>query len=439
MTSIYWFRRDRRLADNPALQSALTQSDCLLPLTLRPIDETTPWGFARVGPHRHAFELQSLAGLAKSLASLGSALFQPQTPGIEGLLAVAQDNGIKDVFCEDIPAPEQQQAVSALRQAGLRVHALEQSALLPHAALPFEPDQAPLVFTEFRRQAEKHGALPRQPLPAPSVLPALPASALNAEEFGAALRLQIGPDDKLVAASLPLTTPSAFPYQLADWHGDEISAQRHLHRYFSSDLPSHYKETRNQLIGTDYSTKFSPWLAVGAVTGAQIWQALNTYENVHGANDSTYWIWFELLWRDHFRLMMQRFGDKLFTPGGLTTEPSPITKPNQQGFDRWRSGRTGHRLIDAGMRELAATGYLSNRMRQIVASYLIHDLRGDWQAGAAWFEHCLIDFDVHSNQGNWAYIAGVGTDPRGGRRFNPDKQADDHDRHGQYRTLWDTP
>ena len=88
------------------------------------------------------------------------------------------------------------------------------------------------------------------------------------------------------------------------------------------------------------------------------------------------------------------------------------------------------------MRELGSTGYLSNRLRQIVASALIHELRGDWRAGAAWFEHCLIDFDVHSNQGNWAYIAGVGTDPRGGRHFNLDKQVREHDPNGAYRRRW---
>lgn len=103
---------------------------------------------------------------------------------------------------------------------------------------------------------------------------------------------------------------------------------------------------------------------------------------------------------------------------------------------RWCAGRTGHALVDAGMRELESTGWLSNRMRQIVASYLIHDLGSDWRAGAAWFESRLIDFDVFSNQGNWAYIAGRGTDPRGGRRFDPDKQAREHDPDGRYRRMW---
>ena len=90
------------------------------------------------------------------------------------------------------------------------------------------------------------------------------------------------------------------------------------------------------------------------------------------------------------------------------------------------------------MRELSATGYLSNRLRQIVASYLIHDLGGDWRAGAAWFEAQLIDYDVTSNQGNWLYLAGRGTDPRGGRRFDPKKQARDYDADGQFQAMWST-
>ncbi len=91
----------------------------------------------------------------------------------------------------------------------------------------------------------------------------------------------------------------------------------------------------------------------------------------------------------------------------------------RQRFAAWCAGQTGQPLVDAAMRELAATGYLSNRLRQVVASYLIHDLACDWRAGAAWFEAQLLDYDVYSNQGNWLYIAGRGTDPRGGRRLIP--------------------
>ena len=97
------------------------------------------------------------------------------------------------------------------------------------------------------------------------------------------------------------------------------------------------------------------------------------------------------------------------------------------------------RYVDAAMRELAATGFMSNRLRQLVASYLIHDLGCDWRAGAAWFEAQLIDYDVYSNQGNWLYIAGRGTDPRGGRRVDPGQQAQTNDPHGAYQDLWSRP
>jgi deoxyribodipyrimidine photo-lyase len=428
MTVIYWFRRDRRLSDNPALTMAIAQTHTmgarLLPVTLREPNPATQWGFARLGEHRLAFEAQSLTGLAKELQRLGSNLYQPEAPGIDSLIALARAFNATTIVCETIHAPQELNETAMLKAAGFNVQSLEQSSLLPEQALPFDAVNTPIVFSDFRRQIEKARALPREPLPAPATLPSLPDQISLARPYTSDMRLPV------------VDQRSAFPYQSAPWQGDQTNGQQHLERYFAGPLPRVYKETRNQLIGTDYSTKFSPWLAVGAISAAQIWQALQQHEVKHGANDSTYWIWFELLWRDHFRLMMRRFGRKLFYRQGLANTSVEMHKPNQAGFNRWCAGETGNDFIDAAMRELVATGYLSNRMRQNVASFLIHDLHGDWLAGAAWFEHCLVDFDVHSNQGNWAYIAGVGTDPRGGRRFNPDKQAQDYDSKHAYRDLW---
>jgi deoxyribodipyrimidine photo-lyase len=141
-----------------------------------------------------------------------------------------------------------------------------------------------------------------------------------------------------------------------------------------------------------------------------------------------------LLWRDYFRFLHFKFGRRLYQARGLSKLAS--TPFDAVEFEQWRSGNTGESLIDAGMRELSESGYLSNRMRQIVASYWVYDMQGDWRAGAAWFESQLIDYDVYSNQGNWLYIAGRGTDPRGGRPFNVAKQTQDHDPHGTYRRLW---
>lgn len=208
----------------------------------------------------------------------------------------------------------------------------------------------------------------------------------------------------------------------------------HVADYCCRGLPSAYKTTRNELMGVDYSTKWSPWLATGALSPRQAWSAIAAFEQTQGANESTYWIGFELLWRDHFRWLHRKHGVRLYRSQGLTDLPAPAHHP--RAFQQWCQGETGQPFIDAAMRELALTGYLSNRMRQNVASYLMHDLQCDWRAGAAWFESQLIDFDVYSNQGNWLYLAGRGTDPRGSRRFNTAKQAGDYDPTGIYTDLW---
>lgn len=463
MTILYWFRRDQRLSDNPALAHAIALANntgqALLPVILTGDNPSTPWSFVRRGPHRVAYEAQARAGLAAKLKALGSDLYEPDqtaltvddeqanspSKSVQALISLAQRMQVSSIVCEAIHAPEELDEIRALKNAGLNVTTIEQSALLPHESLPFDLSKTPTVFSEFRRQVEKAKVIPRTPLAAPTQMPQLPEFIVGDHSQHSTAAWSVTQPATLPATLTVLDSRSALPYQLPDWNGDEDCAQAHLNRYFASTLPGHYKTTRNGLIGTDYSTKFSPWLATGALSAAQIYQALQHHEATYGGNDSTYWIWFELLWRDHFRLMMQRFGRKLFRREGLAQSPaSRATEQmdtasaahNAQGFKRWCVGQTGHAFIDAGMRELAGTGYLSNRMRQNVASYLIHDLGADWRAGAAWFEHCLVDFDVHSNQGNWVYIAGVGTDPRGGRRFNPEKQAHDYDRDASYRQLW---
>jgi deoxyribodipyrimidine photo-lyase len=227
-----------------------------------------------------------------------------------------------------------------------------------------------------------------------------------------------------------------------------VEGLQHLDHYFADELPHTYKQTRNQLSGTDYSTRFSTWLATGALSAPMIVERLTQYEATRGANEGTYWIWFELVWRDYFRFLHLKYGRALYLREGLRksdpgSEAPSLAEPMSgialKLFEQWMQGRTKNALVNAGMNELAATGKMSNRMRQIVASYLIYDLRIDWRAGAAWFESQLLDYDVYSNQGNWLYIAGLGTDPRGGRRMNLDKQALEHDPKGLYRKQWASP
>jgi deoxyribodipyrimidine photo-lyase len=302
--------------------------------------------------------------------------------------------------------------IKVLADAGFEIKSLWQSSMLDPQALPFALEDMPDIFTQFRQQVEKQKLRFCNPVEAPTSAPSLPSGG------------------KFLDQGSPFNMFSSEKSFL----GGESAAILHIEQYFDRRLPDTYKQTRNQLNGMDYSSKFSPWLALGCCSARSIAKKLTDYEIQYGANDGTYWLWFELLWRDYFRFLHFKYGNALYQSKGLSAQPkNPF---NEEKFKAWISGNTGQSLIDAGMCELQVTGYLSNRMRQIVASYWIYDMGGDWQSGAAWFESQLIDYDVYSNQGNWLYIAGKGTDPRGGRPMNLSKQTQEHDPDGAYRKIW---
>lgn len=432
---VFWFRNDLRLHDQAALQEAVQQArqagGWLLPVFVHDPARlaTTPWGFTRTGGHRLAWLAAALSELSEQLDARGSRLVQCEGDPATVLGDLVEALGRPLLVCEDIAAPEEQGIVETLRRADVAVHCVWQSTLLAPASLPFSPDQVPDTFSVFRQAVEQARVQAPAPLPAPHALPRLPPGELlsAADRWQTAARAPVG-------RLPPADARSSFPYTEASFHGGERTALAHLQRYCQHRLPHSYKTTRNGLSGVDYSSKWSPWLATGALSPRQAWAAIQAFEAEHGANEGTYWLWFELLWRDHFRWLHRKHAARLYRASGLTGQPPPAHNPAL--FARWCQACTGHPFIDAGLRELAVTGYLSNRLRQNVASYLIHDLGCDWRAGAAWFESQLLDYDVYSNQGNWLYLSGRGTDPRGSRRFNPDKQARDYDPDGTYRRLW---
>lgn len=442
-TTLFWFRCDLRLHDQHALQRAIAHAQThnqalLLVYVHEPIqDEPTAWGFRRMGVHRRRFVADALKDLQTSLKAMGQPLLLLHGSAADVLPACARLVQADTVFCEDIAAPEEEAQVQALISAGLTVKTVWQSSLIEPDALPFAAENMPQVFTEFRQRIESAQLKPVAPLPAPTQLPSpandnlIALNTLSGFTDNPFTLLQAHTESDAQADS---HVRSNFPCTQGQFRGGEASALAHLQNYLTPPWPDRYKQTRNALQGEHTSSHWSPWLATGAVSARRIWADLQDYEQTHGSNDGTYWLWFELLWRDNFRFLHRQHGQQLYAARGLSQLPRPSHFPKD--FQRWCSGQTGEAIVDAGMRELAATGFTSNRMRQIVASYLVHDLSCDWRAGAAWFESQLVDFDVSSNQGNWLYISGRGTDPRMGRRFNPSKQTQDHDPHGHYRKLW---
>jgi deoxyribodipyrimidine photo-lyase len=432
-TLIYWFRNDLRLLDSPALNKACREATQLIPVFVLAPDETsTRWGFARESQQRKRYLTETLAALDAQCQAQGSRLVVLQGDAATTLAALVQSTQAQGIVCEQITAPEEEAVVEQLRAQGIEIQCVWQSTMVEPATLPFTPQQMPDVFTQFRQKLESKGLRARKTVSRPTQLPSLPAN-LSVENVCLMQRLA------RLGSSTEVNTQSC---------AGTAQGLQHLDYYFSDELPHTYKQTRNQLSGADYSTNFSSWLASGALSAPLIVERLTQYEDARVANDGTYWIWFELVWRDYFRFLHLKYGRALYLREGLrkpdpgSEAPSlaePLSGIALKLFEQWMQGRTKNELVNAGMNELAATGRMSNRMRQIVASYLIYDLRIDWRAGAAWFESQLLDYDVYSNQGNWLYIAGLGTDPRGGRRMNLDKQALEHDPKGLYRKQWAQP
>ena len=435
MRHLLWFRKDLRLDDHPALTEAAAAAGpdgsrrpgglvgvvCLDPADFGP----TPLGFPRTGPARARFLLEAVEDLRRAFRSRGSDLVVRRGAPERILPEIAARIGATRVVTHVEIASEERSSEDrvrrALREVGATLRRVPGNALFDPAALPFAIDDLPEVFTPFRRAVEKQAGVP-DPLPAPDALPALPEG------------LDPGPVPGL--ADLGVSSPIDDPRQGLPFAGGATAAHARLDHYlFGSDRVARYKKTRDGLLGADDSTRLSPWLAQGSLSPRRVHAEVRRYERERVANESTYWVVFELLWREYFRLAFAKHGNAFFRSEGLRGDAGPW-KRDRESLDRWITSRTGTPLVDAAMRELARTGYLSNRGRQIVASHLVHDLGVDWTWGAQWFESALIDYDVHSNWGNWAYVAGAGNDPRGGRHFDVEAQARRHDPDGRYVRTW---
>ena len=418
--SLLWFRNDLRLADHPALQAALAAGGEVLPVFIIDPQQGAAgsYGIPRMGPFRAQFMRQCITLLDQQLRAIGSGLQVHAGRPAEVLTALSVEHQATAVFAQAHLAWEEQQQEQAV-SAVLPLHLGAPGTLLHPADLPFELERLPRVFTAFRHKVEAHWAV-RPTLPAPTELPtpiawtSRPLPPLFADHAA---------PQKDAREVMPMNG------------GADAAMERLTHFTGASRALGHYKETRNGMLTADESSKLSPWLAAGALSPRTVYEAVRSYEAQHGANESTYWLIFELLWRDFFHFTAARYSADLFKRGGIA-RATPRGVYDQRRFEAWCEGRTGQSFIDANMRELSATGWMSNRGRQNVASYLVHDLGLDWRLGAAWFEHLLVDYDPCSNWGNWQYLAGVGNDPREGRRFNPDLQAERYDPQGSYVDRW---
>lgn len=426
--AIVWFRQDLRLHDNEALTEAITNAREIVPVyvfDIRIFGGKTHFGFPKIGAHRTKFVIESVANLRKNLQALGSNLLVRIGKPEEEVFLLAKELKTSWVFCNRERMHEELQVQDKLEQklwsVGQELRFARGKMLYHTADLPFPIPHTPDVFTQFRKEVERYVTI-RTPYPTPTRIAPYTCTVTSGqiptlETFG-------------------MDEPEYDPRGVMPFTGGETAGLLRLQEYLDSGLIRTYKETRNGLTGADYSSKFSPWLAQGCLSPKKVYEEIKKHEQKQGANESTYWLVFELMWRDFFRFMGKKHGNLIFKPGGTRKKPPVDVQEDWVAFEHWMNGETGIPFIDANMKELAKTGYMSNRGRQNVASFLVKDLKINWLMGAEYFESMLIDYDVCSNYGNWNYIAGVGSDPREDRYFNILTQARKYDPDGTYVKHW---
>ncbi|PHT93329.1 Cryptochrome DASH, chloroplastic/mitochondrial [Capsicum annuum] len=379
---IVWFRNDLRVLDNEALFRAWVSSEVILPVYCvdpRLFGTTHYFGLPKTGALRAQFIIECLTDLKRNLVKRGlDLLIQHGKPEeiIPSLVYAHKETCSEEVKVEKLVTRNLQELVlpssgepgNVPRSRTTKLELVWGSTMYHIDDLPFDCESLPDVYTQFRKSVESKSKIRN--------CRRLPAS--------------LGPPPEASKGMKFIGGESAALGRVHDYFWKKVqsieiaSSQKCKDKDAKDDLLKVYKETRNGMLGPDYSTKFSPWLASGSLSPRFIYEEVKRYEKERLSNESTYW----------------------------------------------------YPLIDANMKELAATGFMSNRGRQIVCSFLVRDMGIDWRMGAEWFEACLLDYDPCSNYGNWTYGAGVGNDPREDRYFSIPKQAQNYDPAGEFVAYW---
>ena len=424
-TALVWFTKDLRVRDNHSLLKALKENQktiavyCFDPRNF----STTKYGFKKTEKFRAKFLIETVKNLRKNLQNYNITLlvFHKRPEFI--FFEIIQKHNITSIYCQKEWTSEEISVLRKVKQVSPNCNFIEtyDQFLFHPTDIPFSSfSEISEVFTNFRKKVEAKAEV-RNCVDYPEIQPANNLleshtetpnlSDLGLEEFEVDIR-------------------SAFPFK-----GGEDAAEERLQEYFwETQNLKNYKQTRNGLLGSEYSSKFSAWLANGSISPRFIYEEVKRFEREIVANESTYWLVFELLWRDYFKYVSLKHGSKIFQLKGISNK-SLDWNNNSDILKIWIEGKTKAPFVNANMKEIAATGFMSNRGRQNVNSFWAKELLQDWRIGAAYFESMLIDYDVHSNWGNWMYNSGVGNDPRD-RKFNIQKQAEQYDPQGEYQETW---
>lgn len=434
MRSVFLFQRDLRVDHHELVERACKESDELVFALIEPqnFNQVEPeLGFKMWGDCRKKFYFQALESLTQKISDerFDFLIFK----SCEKFHAFLELENINTIYSTHSPLQYENLYKINLPARVNVITELCGFLINPkHLRFPFSSSTS---FTKFRKAVEKAQW--------PVANGGVTFKAAIAEGKAKAMKFATDSDSecqktqdwiKKFLVNLQFTD-LAFKIQ-----GSREFALDHLNNYvWITKHIQHYKNTRNGMIELYDSSKLSAWLALGVLSVSEVFNNIVQFEERWGSNSSTYWLKLELLWREYFKWIAESCGDQLFLLSGISRTYKLMSERSAEDlevFRKWAEGLTQNNFINANMKELALTGFMSNRGRQNVASHLVHELRQPWLWGAKWFESQLLDFDPASNYGNWQYITGAGH--WGEHKFDYEWQANTYDPNREYQKLWNS-
>lgn len=416
--AIFWFRRDLRLIDNPGLCAALDAAESVLPVYLWSPGDEGEWA---PGAASRWWLHQSLTALDEALRARGSRLLVRRGPAAETLAQLVADAGAGSVFWNRLYEPAlvaRDTAVKAqLRDAGIAAHSCKAALLHEPWELATGKGEPYRVFTPFWKGALQRPE-PGAPLAAPPNLKA-PGKWPAGEPLDA----------------LGLVPAVRWTDGLAEtWAPGEAGALARLDAWCEARLGD-YAGQRDRP-DRDGTSTLSPHLHYGELSPRQAWHAATARRAELSERGIASWLR-ELGWREFAHHVLYHFPHTPTEPMHEKYAAFPWREDHDRMLDAWQRGRTGIPIVDAGMRQLWATGWMHNRVRMIVASLLVKNIRAPWQSGARWFWDTLVDADLANNTMGWQWTAGCGADAAPYFRiFNPVLQGEKFDPEGAYVRRW---
>lgn len=421
MTALVWFRKDLRLTDNPALHTACLTSHDIIPVYVHAPEEAAPWS---PGAASNWWLHHSLTNLDDTLRARGARLIIRQGPSADALLTLAQETGATHVFwnrCMEPAEALRDRAISAALEAVGIQPSVHNGNLLHHSVTFLKKNgTAYRVFTPFWNALAATLQL-TPPQPAPNWLAAVSPTLHSLGLGDLALMPRFAWDGGLRKT----------------WQPGEEGALDALQRFLIPRQLGHYSAARD-FPATEGTSRLSPHLHFGEIGPNQVAWAIQQSAATHPACEPGASAFLrELGWREFAYYVLQHFPQTTDEPMDGRFLRFPWRKSSTTLLQAWQKGRTGIPIVDAGMRQLWHTGWMHNRVRMIVASFLTKHCRVSWQEGARWFWNTLVDADLASNTLNWQWTAGCGVDAAPFFRiFNPIRQSERFDPQGEYLRQW---